>query len=415
MVAEVRVKTFRAPTSRAECEDLQRETTELLRQHRRLVAINKLCPKRMTAAQREAVLAQFDSDRDLIAAAGQPEQETARKYRNRGRRYLEDAIAGDRDIWALVAERSNTRDSWYTARAAAHFYLLEAAVMAKRAIDAWYRAAATKATTDDLRVMFLQATKLLPAVANAIAATPFGGPPEKFQGSGKSKRPVNSKSASIRNVPDDWRVQVANGLGGSVKLLYLLQCVTGCRPAELKKGVAAVRKDDGNLEFTVMGAKVGKHSGQQERHIVVAASDGVALELRRLLSVGSPVQSRELIGKVNTYCKAVARCGKKLFPEKKTNKQLTAYSARHQYKNDIRDAGLSREEIAKAMGHATTKSSSYYGTRVKSGGGAVKPRSVNATRKVKVRSAHPNADRALKVRNPGAVSPAKPRARPGKP
>lgn len=407
MASEPEVKLFRVPKTLAEVHELQRDTTELLRIHRRKVALNKLYPRRTPAAVQEAGLTKFKSERELLVAAGEPSPDTARMYRQRGRELFESALVAERDVWAVVADRSNTPGSWYTARAALNFYLVETVTLAKRAIDGWFVAKAKGPVSVEDEYTFKQACKLLPAAARALSESPYGRLPDKLKSEGRVKRPTNSKSASLRSMPNDWREQVAASLTGNRQLLYLIECVAGCRPKELKKGVTVLLRDDGDLELIVVGAKLGKDSGQPFRRIVVAASSGVAARLAKLLTVGTKVSSKPLIGAVDTYRKAIARAGAKVFPRRNVSRQVTAYSVRHQFKNNIRDAGFNRTQVAEAMGHVTTKSAAYYGTRVPSGAGGVTPRSVEATRKVKLRQAHPSkaspAGASVKSHAPSSV------------
>lgn len=380
---------FKVPTTLGELHQLQRETTELVIQHRRRVALNKLCPRRMSEAQRQAVEAKYKTTSELIEAAGRPAQETARKHRQRGEKVFMDAMADGLDVWDLVAARSNTVDSWYTARAALHFYLIEMAGTTKREIDMWDAARRANKLTNAMQDDFHAACNTLPAYANALAATPFGQLPDKFKGEGKSKRAVNSKSHSLRGRPDDWREKVAAQLSGDRRLLFLIQCVSGCRPVELARGVRVVLLPSGELSLVVQGAKLTKHAGQPFRSLSVGTEDGVARELARLLGPGGMVDSTQLIGSVDAHRKAVARAGQKAFPAKSNNKKLASYSARNQFKSNAKAAGLSPVQVAKAMGHSTTRSGAYYGGGARSGKGAVTLRNVNAARAVKPRHPYP--------------------------
>ena len=394
---------FKRPISRDELHQLQRDTTALLRKHRVRVALNKLCPRHKsedaaaTAARREAFRESFKSDDALIAAAGQPAKETVSRYFKRGRGVFEEAHADGVDVWQLVLDRSSSVDSWYTFKAGLQFFLIQQVSRFKRIIDDWdsgKRPAPTDATYAEAKQLALLAPTYLPALANALAATPEGGAPEKFE-QGGHKRCLNSKSWSIKRRADDWREQIASIMEGDMKLLFLMHSVTGCRPVELKNGVTVELTANDEILFAVKGAKLGKHSGQSLRSGRIEVKTGVAGELAKLLTVGQPLTSAPLIGKVDTYRKSVARTAERVFPGGSVNRRLTGYSLRHQMKADLRAMGLSREKMAEALGHATTKSATYYGTGGRAGKGAVTLRQVSATRPVKQRVPHrPKGKRA---------------------
>lgn len=409
---------FKRPTSTPEVHQLQRDTTELLHDHRVKVALNKLCPCRksesveQTLARRDGLRATFKSDADLIAAAGRPDKTTAATYQKRGLGVVKAAQKTKVDVWEVVEKRSKSVDSWYTCKAAVQFFLTEQIAGYKQLINTWYaerRPGVTLPANPVPRSHFEAALTYLPFFASALAATPEGHPPSKF-GEGGHKRGLNSKSGSITRRPDDWREQLASTMFGDMKLLFLIQCVTGCRPIELQKGVQVVLTANDELLFSVNGAKLSKHAGQSLRAGRIGAKEGIAGELAKLLTVALPVESAPLIGKVDTYRKMVARCAEKHFPSKEASRRVTAYSVRHQMRTDLRSSGVSREETAEMMGHATTKSATYYGTGGRAGKGAVKLRQVSATRPVKQRAAHrPKNKRAAVSVAPSAARKPKPR------
>jgi integrase len=401
---------FKVPNSPDEVLQLQRDTTQLLHDQRVKVALNKLCPRHRsddearTAEKRRELRAGFNSDKELIAAAGRPAPVTAARYRVRAKGVFADAQQMQCSVWKLVEERSRNVDSWYTFKAGMRFFLMEKVGQAKKVIDEWRAARRAGTPAPFPKSTFDYAIRLLPALATALAATPDGAPPEKYK-SGGSRPGVNSKAASIKGRPDDWREQVAATMEGSTKLLFLMQCVTGCRPAELKRGMSVMLAEHGELEFSVAGAKVGKYAGQPLREGGIEAKNGVAGELAKMLKVGLRVDSAPLMDVVNTYCRLVARRAEKVFPTKKANRRLSAYSSRHQLRADLRGSGVSREKTAQMMGHTTTKSATYYGTGGRAGRGAVKLSQVSATRPVKQRATYPGQTRQAKATTASAGAP----------
>jgi integrase len=367
---------------------MQRETGALLRAHRRKVALNKLLPKG-TPEQREVALGGL-SDDQLLAMVTKVHVATAATYRSRARSVYEDAQKLGVNVWRLVDERAGNVDSWYTFKAGLQHYLEEEVVSAKRALDAWQRdrkAHGPSTTSNDTGKAIL---KRLGRFADALEAVPATAP-VRFKGDGRSKRhATKSKSRSITAVSPIWREQAVEHMSGDLRLLFLLQCTTGCRPQELANGVQVRLLRDGSLVARVKGAKTSRVAGQPVRSIRLRTSDGVVHLLAKELKVGVTLHSKSLaLGQVDTYGVRVARACAKAYPERKRQRRLSAYSARHQFKADLVAAGWPRDEIAMAMGHSTTRSGTAYGKGGKSGGGGVKPVAVKARRPVKQRSPHP--------------------------
>jgi hypothetical protein len=381
---------FRLPTSKLELFDLQRQTSELRSEHRVRIALSKLCPRGATETSRQAVLARYGTDAALFAAAGTPCEATIRAYRRDGKRLLNAAIESRRDVWELVEQTANHPKTWYALKAAVQHQLIELMDKFKERIDMWFRADAKMKVDPAFVAACRAAPGKLVAVANFLDATPVGGLPPKF--AGMSGRSVNSKSASIRRKPANWREQVAATMTGTLRQAFLIQAVTGCRNEEMVNGVEVMLLDGGMLEFTIAGAKVGKHAGQTSRSFGVAVgSNGIAAMLAALLQVDSPVHTTQLlVGKdkdkvKDAYRKAVARASQRVFRPKKGTQGLSAYSLRHQMKKDAGES-LSREDLAMAMGHTSTRSACAYGNGGKAGGSAVAPLDVKATRAVKQRA-----------------------------
>lgn len=394
---------FKLPTSPQGLFLLQRETSELRREHRVRIALSRLSPRGAKEANEQAILARYGTDAALFAAAGPPSAASIRSYRKTGLPLINRAIESGRDVWQLVEEKAGHPKTWYALKAAVQYMLIDLMGRCKEVIDRWSRADAKTRSDPVLRAAFREAPVTLVALANFLDATPVGGLPPKF--AGVSGRSVNSKSASIRRKPANWREQVAAKMTGTLKMAYLIQAVTGCRNEEMVNGVDVMLLDGGMLEFSIAGAKVGKHAGQPTRSFRVAVgSSGVAAMLGALLRVDSTVHTAQLLvgedrDKVkDAYRKAVARVSQRAFRPKKAAQGLSAYSLRHQMKKDAGES-LSREDLAKAMGHTSTRSACAYGSGGKAGGSAVAPLDVKATRAVKQRASIHSA-RAKKAAAP---------------
>lgn len=381
---------FNFPKSIDDYLELQSQTTELRRQHRVRIALSKLCPRGATAETQEKVRTRYKTDAALIADAGQPSPASAESYRRTAQPFIDQAFQSGQDIWQMVTNRTGRSNTWYTRRAAVQHRLITLIGSAKNRIAARVKAHPLGLRSEEVRKSIMPDLGTLVAAANALDAMPIEGLPAKFRE--VTSRRVNSKSASIHRKPPDWREQIAATLKGNLKLAFLIQASTGCRSQEMVNGVTAMLLANGQLEFTIAGAKVSERAGQPSRSFKVATQVGGVVEmLGQLLKIGEPVQTGQLlVGATeqkakDSYRKAVARASQRVFPPRKSGRGLSAYSLRHQFKQDV-GKSASRETLAQAMGHSTTRSATHYGTGGKAGAGAVAPVDVKATRSVKARA-----------------------------
>lgn len=430
---KLELQHFEAPKTLNELRDLQHRITELLRAHETKWAQRKLCSPKATPAQRAAILGQFDTHEALLAAAGTATNVTSNKYLGQGRQSFKKACDERVSVWELGIQRSSTTGSWYTFRAAMQFYLVDEMVKMKATVDDFIVAIDNRgqAVPPELGKKSKYAIANLPKLAEQLAALPAGlplafaakalrssTPPASSTVEGVSappKRRRRSKAASLKGLPADWREQMAATMKPNLRRRWLMQCVTGCRSEELKNGVTVMLRSDGYIETRVVGAKIGKQAGQPIRKMTVPAQAGVALALANLLKPEKPFTCEFRSADVDAHRKAVTRVGQRVFPERKSVEQITPYSARNQFKADIAQSKLSREKIAKAMGHSTTRSAAYYGRGVKSGGsGCVTPIKVDASRSVKTQKSVPLQVMSRKQNRqvPQKASGARPSAKP---
>ncbi len=327
----------------------------------------------------------------------QPSATTARNYLGRGRSLCLEALATGRDVWSCLEDRCGSSGSWYTGKAALQHYLRSTIRESKRTIDRMFEPNAD-------RTQRRRALMYLPLLADALAHVPIGLPSKFRRGSG-FKQVRMSKSHSARRVPADWREKVAAIMLPKYQPHWLVQCATGCRPQELANGFTVLLRHDGLLQISILGAKFGKHSGQHKRELLLSAQEnGVVRMLASLLPPGKQIATK-LSGSADAYRQSVARRCRKLFPDAAPQMLPSAYTARHQRKADWKRSGVSRIELAKLLGHRTTRSAVYYGAGVRGRSGTVKPAAVRATSEVKVRPAF----RAPSINNASAAKPKKKR------
>ncbi|MGD9889530.1 MAG: hypothetical protein AB7S56_09730 [Halothiobacillaceae bacterium] len=141
--------------------------------------------------------------------------------------------------------------------------------------------------------------------------------------------------------------------------------ITGLRPGEWQSVRARPNEDE-----MILYVKNSKHDAVRahgpERTLHVRASHSLQ---RNLLTFIQSIQSEDFDDVYEGCRNALWRATKALWPRRK--KQISLYSARHQFAADAKSAGLMPEMIAALMGHAVTEThQTHYGKR-RSGHGRV--------------------------------------------
>ncbi len=181
-----------------------------------------------------------------------------------------------------------------------------------------------------------------------------------------------SKRKTLRGLPDDWREKIHDRMyarGSRYASAALVVHHTGCRPAELEKGVM-VRHEGDAITLTIYGAKQSEknRSGQEWRVISYPAESDQGLELFAKVLRGGSAEMVVLPGQPQAFLKAYKWAASKSIDGVK-GRRISPYSARHQFAADMKRNGYSRTQIAEAMGHQSTKSQSQYGGAGQGGGG----------------------------------------------
>ncbi len=156
--------------------------------------------------------------------------------------------------------------------------------------------------------------------------------------------------------------------------IYIAQ-LTGARPSEFKEIIVSENK------VSIVGAKKsheGVRGADRELLFEYPENKQIAVSVKKLKdsNVGA-IQDR------------ISRAGKKLWPQRKA--VPTLYSWRHQMGSELKASGLSRRQVAYAMGHQATESVNQYGNRRKSKGG-FKFKIAEDADLSKVRETHTSAD-----------------------
>ena len=197
-------------------------------------------------------------------------------------------------------------------------------------------------------------------------------PREAFTRKGHSKR------GTLKGLPADWRKRlVANTITPALPAV-LVSLLSGCRPEELATGIKVSVVNDQCFTITIIGAKTTEQNGQPWRKLtydVTLAEE--AAQLWRIVSRkgGSLMVKRE----PRTFHKNLERaCEKAGLPA------ISAYTCRHYFASQLKFAwGNARENIAKALGHASTATQKAYGTKQQGRKGGLALVHVTAAREVR--------------------------------
>lgn len=165
---------------------------------------------------------------------------------------------------------------------------------------------------------------------------------------------VSGKRKFLNRLPEGWMGMLIDELPIQHQEPAMLMALTGCRPAELGKGILLEVIDDDYLKVTIKGAKYKEGlQGQKERTLNIHA-----WHAHRLFNLAyeEPV---EVTINTESFRKAVRRTADKL-----GFKGVSPYCFRHQFSANMKaELGdrWTHEDLAKALGHITDRCQQYYG------------------------------------------------------
>lgn len=177
---------------------------------------------------------------------------------------------------------------------------------------------------------------------------------------GKSKK-IGLKALSKTG---DFRDQLVAGAGKAGLVGILVLSIAGLRPAEIQKGVTLKASGEHCLDIHINGVKHTQSTGHErraQRHD--ARKWGLTAKLLalvkkaggKLLFSRSPDLLREDIKRATKRAKLPIT--------------IAPYTLRHRFAADLKKAGWSPVEIAKAMGHASTRTGGRYARKQSGGSG----------------------------------------------
>lgn len=138
-----------------------------------------------------------------------------------------------------------------------------------------------------------------------------------------------------------------------------VSALTGARPDELARVV--VRKSRDGLEISIEGAKVSDVKGQPWR-VIQLADDGTP-EYAHVVKKASPEWRSVPVPEssadpANAFSVALGRAGAQVL---KHAPRFSAYCYRHSFASDLKADHADKDTIARALGHAVTRTQDAYG------------------------------------------------------
>ena len=222
-------------------------------------------------------------------------------------------------------------------------------------------------------------------ILKAVNAAPYGA--DFWKSCGGKKRVGTRKGIDLRQLVKqhpNWKVEF---LAAMSKTRYEdpahVSALVGCRPVELRHGAVIRRFDEHNFSITILGAKVGKNSGQEWRTLTFANRVLPACWADRLTNDG---QITVKINSAAAYRQSAKRISKRLFDAP----DVTPYTFRHDFRTQQAEEGANEDEIGASMGHSSAASQFAYGSPPSKGKKRIKPTSraltaVQSARPVKPR------------------------------
>lgn len=173
-----------------------------------------------------------------------------------------------------------------------------------------------------------------------------------------------TKRATLPRAPG-WQGRVFEAATLTQKPAVAVLWATGCRPAEIEKGVDVGRDDRGRLMVRIPGAKVheGHGAGQPFRRLLIDEDTEAGAALAAILGDAKKITVQRGAARLNKDFASIRdRIGGSAAP----------YSMRHQAAAELK-ATMDAEGVAAALGHRVTRSQSRYGAvKQAKGGGAIK-------------------------------------------
>jgi len=194
-------------------------------------------------------------------------------------------------------------------------------------------------------------------VKNVAAETRKGARSQK----GKSKK-VGLKALSKKG---DFRERLAAAAKKAGLVGILVLSIAGVRPAEIARGIMVEVSGEHWLDIHINGVKHTQSTGHERR---AQRHDARKWNLTaRLLALVKKAGGKLLFSRSPD---ALRDDIKTAATRAKLPLTISPYTLRHRFSADLKEAGWSPVEIAKAMGHASTRTGGRYARKRSGGSGA---------------------------------------------
>lgn len=209
-------------------------------------------------------------------------------------------------------------------------------------------------------LMYDQASKCYYDAADRLKATKNPVTTAKEPTKQKQRRVKSVKQPDLDKLVAEVRRTDDAGLIAALDIARIL----GCRPAEM----LGIRHLQGQ-QVHITGVKKSKGVRGLDRTVELSEAD--CATVLEAVSVLNTVQSGKS-GVIHKLQSRLDHVTKRLWPHRKA--RITLYSFRHQLGSDLKQSGMSRQQVAYIMGHQSTQSIEVYGDRRSgSSGRSIKP------------------------------------------
>lgn len=177
------------------------------------------------------------------------------------------------------------------------------------------------------------------------------------------KRVRHSKRNKLSTLPANWRLRMLRACTESSRYFaaMLVLTLTGLRPAELAKGVRVAMAGATEIMISIRGAKVTAIAGQPIRHLWFAIDNPITRRLAQMVEAsGGDTGLIVSIASAGALTGFVRRLSRRVFSRHRYI--VSPYSFRHAFASDRKAEGVSLEDLAAMLGHATDRSQRGYGS-----------------------------------------------------
>lgn len=188
----------------------------------------------------------------------------------------------------------------------------------------------------------------------------------------KVAKPSRSKRGDLSHLPDGWqeRFLEINLKSRTYSDAGVLLRHCGLRPTELAKGVQVKATPQG-IRVYILGGKVRDVAGQPWRSFLLnpeCLPQSFVHRVQAELEITVSAKPNALRAHLQRLSDEVFQQGEfKLKGKRSRRYTLSAYTFRHDFVTDLRQAGWDTNSIAGVIGESSEQTVSYYGTRSRAG------------------------------------------------